>query len=153
MPQRNSLSSFSHVVACAIISIWLCVIEALAAETSLQKVRVGYVSPSTDNVLVPLAQKQGFFRKRGIESEIITLRGGVQMAQALLSDSLQFAQMAGSVLVRSVQSGADLVMIASYVDRISYFWSRDRRSIRLRTSRAKNRNRVHRRVGGHGSSV
>ena len=42
------------------------------------------------------------------------------MAQALLSDSLQFAQMAGSVLVRSVQSGADLVMIAGYVDRISY---------------------------------
>ena len=69
----------------------------------------------------PLAQKQGFFRKRGIETEIIALRGGVQMAQALLSDSLQFAQMAGSVLVRSVQSGADLVMIASYVDRISYF--------------------------------
>ena len=121
LPQRNLLSSFSLVVACAMISILLCVIEALAAETSLQKVRVGYVSPSTDNVLVPLAQKQGFFRKRGIESEIIALRGGVQMAQALLSDSLQFAQMAGSVLVRSVQSGADLVMIASYVDRISYF--------------------------------
>jgi len=59
------------------------------------------------------------------------------MAQALLSDSLQFAQMAGSVLVRSVQSGADLVMIAGYVDRISYIWSRGRRSIPSRNSWAK----------------
>ena len=104
----------------ALSSLSFTAVSASAAEVGLQKVRVGYVSPSTDNVLVPLAQNQGFFRKRGIETEIIALRGGVQMAQATLSDSLQFAQMGGSVLIRSVQSGADLVMIAGYVDRISY---------------------------------
>ena len=84
--------------------------ECNAAEKPLQKVRAGYVSPSTDNVLLPIAQKRGFLRHHGIEVEIIALRGGVQMAQALLSDSLQFAQMAGSVVVRSVLAGGDLVM-------------------------------------------
>ena len=82
--------------------------------------RAGYVSPSTDNVLLPIAQKRGFLAQHGIEVEIIALRGGVQMAQALLSDSLQFAQMAGSVVVRSVLAGGDLVMIAGFVNRISY---------------------------------
>ena len=82
--------------------------ECNAAEKPLQKVRAGYVSPSTDNVLLPIAQKRGFLRHHGIEVEIIALRGGVQMAQALLSDSLQFAQMAGSVVVRSVLAGGDL---------------------------------------------
>ena len=91
-----------------------------AAEKSLHKVRAGYASPSTDNVLLPIAQKRGFLTKQGIEVEIIALRGGVQMAQALLSDSLQFAQMAGSVVVRSVLAGGDLVMIAGFVNRISY---------------------------------
>jgi NitT/TauT family transport system substrate-binding protein len=86
----------------------------------LQKVRAGYVSPSTDNVLLPIAQKRGLLAQHGIEVEIIALRGGVQMAQALLSDSLQFAQMAGSVVVRSVLAGGDLVMIAGFVNRISY---------------------------------
>ena len=86
----------------------------------MQKVRAGYVSPSTDNVLLPIAQKRGFLAQHGIEVEIIALRGGVQMAQALLSDSLQFAQMAGSVVVRSVLAGGDLVMIAGFVNRISY---------------------------------
>ena len=94
--------------------------ECNAAEKPLQKVRAGYVSPSTDNVLRPIAQKRGFLRHHGIEVEIIALRGGVQMAQALLSDSLQFAQMAGSVVVRSVLAGGDLVMIAGFVNRISY---------------------------------
>src|SRR5205823_5595563 len=84
------------------------------------KVRAGYVSPSTDNVLLPIAQKRGFLNEQGIECEIIALRGGVQMAQALLSDSLQFGQMSGSVVVRSVLSGGDLVMIAGFVNRISY---------------------------------
>jgi len=86
----------------------------------LQRVRAGYVSPSTDNVLLPIAQKRGLLAQHGIEVEIIALRGGVQMAQALLSDSLQFAQMAGSVVVRSVLAGGDLVMIAGFVNRISY---------------------------------
>ena len=94
--------------------------ECVAAEKPLQKVRAGYVSPSTDNVLLPIAQKRGLLAQHGIEVEIIALRGGVQMAQALLSDSLQFAQMAGSVVVRSVLAGSDLVMVAGFVNRISY---------------------------------
>jgi NitT/TauT family transport system substrate-binding protein len=85
-----------------------------------RKLRAGYVSPSTDNVLLPIAQKRGLLAQHGIEIEIIALRGGVQMAQALLSDSLQFAQMAGSVVVRSVLAGGDLVMVAGFVNRISY---------------------------------
>jgi NitT/TauT family transport system substrate-binding protein len=85
------------------------------------KVRAGYVSPTTDNVLMSIAQKQGFLNKRGIDVEIIALRGGVQVAQALLSNSLQFAEMSGPLVVRSVLSGADLVMVASFVDRISYY--------------------------------
>ncbi len=71
-------------------------------------------------MLLPIAQKRGLLAQHGIEVEIIALRGGVQMAQALLSDSLQFAQMAGSVVVRSVLAGGDLVMIAGFVNRISY---------------------------------
>ena len=93
---------------------------AESGEKPLHKVRAGYVSPSTDNILLPIAQKRGFLQKHGIEVEIIALRGGVQMAQALLSDSLQFAQMAGSVVVRSHLAGGDLVMVAGFVNRISY---------------------------------
>jgi len=41
------------------------------------------------------------------------------MARPLHSDSLQFAQMFGSVVVRSVLSGGDLVIVG-FIDRISY---------------------------------
>jgi ABC-type nitrate/sulfonate/bicarbonate transport system substrate-binding protein len=104
----------------AAIVVMVCSPGARSAEKTVSRIRAGYASPSTDNVLLPIAQKRGYLQKQGIEVEIIALRGGVQMAQALLSDSLQFAQMAGSVVVRSVLSGGDLVMIAGFINRISY---------------------------------
>lgn len=117
----NSRRWFAWIVSAAFfLSSISAHLPAEGGEKPLHKVRAGYVSPSTDNILLPIAQKRGFLQKQGIEVEIIALRGGVQMAQALLSDSLQFAQMAGSVVARSVISGGDLVMIAGFVNRISY---------------------------------
>ncbi|MGH7835194.1 MAG: ABC transporter substrate-binding protein, partial [Candidatus Binatia bacterium] len=112
--------SLRFVAALALFVCFSAVRAAETAEKTLHRIRAGYASPTTDNVLLPIAQKQGFLGKQGIEVEIIALRGGVQMAQALLSDSLQFAVMAGSVVVRSVLSGADLVMVAGFVNRIAY---------------------------------
>jgi NitT/TauT family transport system substrate-binding protein len=118
---QNYCAAYARLVAAAVFVSLICAHHtAPAAEPALHKVRAGYASPSTDNVLLPIAQKRGLLQKQGIEVEIIALRGGVQMAQALLSNSLQFAQMAGSVVARSVLSGSDLVMIAGFVNRISY---------------------------------
>ena len=90
------------------------------AEKTLSKIRVGYVAPTADNVLVAVAQKKDFFKKHGVEVELIAIRGGVQATQAILSNSIQFAQMAGSVVVRAVLSGGDVVMIAGFINRINY---------------------------------
>ncbi len=93
---------------------------AEGAEKNVSKVRIGYVAPTTDNVLIPIAQREGYFSRRGIGVELISLRGGVQATQALLSDSIQSAEMAGSVAARAAVSGADLVMIAGFINRINY---------------------------------
>jgi ABC-type nitrate/sulfonate/bicarbonate transport system substrate-binding protein len=113
----------TRIEVCALLSFFYFIASGtvVAGAEKPFKVRAGYVSPTTDNVLMSIAQKQGFLSKRGIEVEIIALRGGVQVAQALLSNSLQFAEMSGPLVVRSVLSGADLVMVASFVDRISYY--------------------------------
>lgn len=95
--------------------------SADGAEKFFSNIRVGYVAPTTDNVLVAVAQKKDLFKKHGLEVELIAMRGGVQVTQALLGNSIQFAQMAGSVVVRAVLSGADLVMIAGFINRINYY--------------------------------
>jgi NitT/TauT family transport system substrate-binding protein len=93
---------------------------AEGAEKAFSRIRIGYVAPTTDNVLVQIAQTEGYFSRRGIRVELISLRGGVQALQALLSDSLQFAENGGSETARAVMSGADLVMIAGFINRINY---------------------------------
>lgn len=114
-PGRKWLLGFFFVSLCF---FWGSLAEG--AEKNVSKVRIGYVAPTTDNVLIPIAQREGYLSRRGVGIELISLRGGVQATQALLSDSIQCAEMAGSVAARAAVSGADLVMIAGFINRINY---------------------------------
>ncbi len=77
MNRRNSVGAGRNLLLLfAVISLPLTInFECGAAERPLQKVRAGYVSPSTDNVLLPITQRHGFLAQHGIEVEIIALRG------------------------------------------------------------------------------
>jgi len=67
--RRNSIGGGKNLVLLlGVLSLTLTANpECGGAEKPLQKVRAGYVSPSTDNVLLPIAQKRGLFAQHGIE--------------------------------------------------------------------------------------
>jgi len=86
--------------------IWHSVNSRRGNESAKSPRRLCYTQ---DRRLCALAHraKTRFFAKQRIEVEFIALRGGVQVAQAAVDDSLQFAQIAGSVVVRSDLSRGD----------------------------------------------
>ena len=53
------------------------------AQKELTKIKIGYAAPSVDNVLIAVADKEGFFEKYGLKAELIGMRGGVQVLQGL----------------------------------------------------------------------
>ncbi|MET0501702.1 MAG: ABC transporter substrate-binding protein [Candidatus Binatia bacterium] len=81
--------------------------------------RVGIPGLSAEFAPVWAANDRGLLKKYGFESEIIAMQGGTQLAQAVIGASIPIAVMGGAYLTAAVR-GADLVMIATHMDKFPY---------------------------------
>jgi len=90
------------------------------AQKELTRIKIGYAAPTVDNVLIAVADKEGFFDKFGLKAELIGMRGGVQVLQGLVGGSTDFGQGGGPESVQAIASGMDSVIIAGLIPRIHY---------------------------------
>ncbi len=99
------------------LQFYLAVILLLPASTSfaaLDKVRIGMGAFSPTNSAVWVAEERSFFKKHGVDAEVIFIGGGAtRSVNALLAGDIQFATAGGGAVITSVLRGADLVMIAA----------------------------------------
>jgi len=65
------------------------------------------------------ANDRGLLKKYGFETEVIAMQGGTQLAQAIIAGSIPIAVMGGAYLTAAVR-GADLIMIATHMDKLPY---------------------------------
>lgn len=79
------------------------------------KIKIGVANYNLSNLTVGVAQKKGFFKEEGIESEIIAMRTNVVIA-ALMSGDLDYSTLIGSIVGAAVR-GSPLKLIAVSVDR------------------------------------
>jgi NitT/TauT family transport system substrate-binding protein len=84
-----------------------------------EPLRVGIPGLSAEFAPVWAANDRGLLKKYGFESEIIAMQGGTQLAQAVIGASIPIAVMGGAYLTAAVR-GADLVMIATHMDKFPY---------------------------------
>jgi ABC-type nitrate/sulfonate/bicarbonate transport system substrate-binding protein len=82
------------------------------------KVRMGLSSVSGLHSAMWVAEQKGFFRKYGIDAEIIvTGQGGTAGIGALLANDIQMVSSAGDLLVAAALRGGDTVMVAGVVNK------------------------------------
>jgi NitT/TauT family transport system substrate-binding protein len=67
-----------------------------------------------------VTQDAGFFRKYGLDVELVFIASGATTAQALSSKDVVLAQMAGAGVLQSHLRGADLVLIAGLVNTLTF---------------------------------
>ena len=84
-----------------------------------EPLRVGIPGLSAEFAPVWAANDRGLLKKYGFESEVIAMQGGTQLAQAIIAGSIPIAVMGGAYLTAAVR-GADLVMIATHMDKFPY---------------------------------
>ncbi|MGE5301853.1 MAG: ABC transporter substrate-binding protein [Alphaproteobacteria bacterium] len=81
---------------------------------ALDKIRIGVAAFSPTNSALWIAEDRGFFKKQGIEVEVIYIGGGAARGvNALLANDIQFATAGGGAVIASSLRGADVVMIAA----------------------------------------
>ncbi len=62
----------------------------------------------------------GFFRKYGLDVELVLLKGGTKAVKAMIAGDVEVAQVGGAGVLRSRLKGADVVMIAGAVNTMPY---------------------------------
>ena len=100
------------------VATWLAVMirfSSLAVVCAQQRVRVAWAGSSMAPSPVWAAQDRGFFKRNGLDAEVVMVSSGVIALQALLAGEVEIIVVSGSSLVNSRLSGADTVMVATLV--------------------------------------
>ena len=74
-------------------------------------IRIGQSSLTDVQVASIVTARAGIFSKYGLSPELIALQGGPQTIQALVANSIQFADMPGTAVINSRVAGANAVAI------------------------------------------
>jgi len=104
----------------AAVLFYLAILNLSFVESAkAQALKVGFPSISVEFVPLFAAKDKGLFRKYGLDVDPIVMQGGTQVVQAVMGGSLDLAVMGGAFLGAAVK-GADLVMVATHMDRFPY---------------------------------
>jgi len=108
------------LAAISSVAFLTCASSALAADRPLQKINVAFSSISGNMAPLWVTQDMGFFRKHGLDVQLILIESGTTTAQALVAGDISFATLAGPAVIQSNLRGADTVMIAGIVNTLTF---------------------------------
>jgi NitT/TauT family transport system substrate-binding protein len=99
-------------------------LPSIAAETSaaqpLRKVVIGYSSISPASSPVWFAHEGGFFRKNGLDAQLIFIESGSRMVQTLISGDVVAAQVGGAPVIQSNLQGSGVLIIGGLLNTMDY---------------------------------
>jgi ABC-type nitrate/sulfonate/bicarbonate transport system substrate-binding protein len=105
------------IVCSTFIGIWNA-----AQAFGQNKLLLGYSSLSSNQTPIWVAKEEGFYKRVGIDADLILIEGSTRGAQALISGDLPMIGMAGQAIISSRARGADLVAVAGVVNRMNYIF-------------------------------
>lgn len=83
----------------------------------LDTVRVGLSALTPSNWSIWVAEEKGFFKKHGVDAQVIFIGGGsARGVNALVAREVQFMTIAGVGVIGASLRGVDLVMVASNIN-------------------------------------
>jgi NitT/TauT family transport system substrate-binding protein len=122
--QRQSLSDCSFfkmtlpwVLLAAICSALLLADASVSAQEA-RRLRAGYTSISGNMTPLWAAREGGYFKKYGIDIDLISMPSGNEGINALIAGELEFLAIAGSTTAAAAVGGADVVALATTIERL-----------------------------------
>src|SRR2546428_7533059 len=85
-----------------------------------EKIRISYSALSRSTAFLWIPRERGFFRKHGLDAEIILIESGTLPSQALASGEIGIADNAGAPAIISNASGSGETIIMGLVNSLEY---------------------------------
>src|SRR6266508_1352015 len=108
------------LAACSVFHVADICASQKSGEPPLQKIRIAYSSISGNMVPAWVAYEKGFFRKYGLDVQLVFIDGGSRVVQTLVSGDVTAAQMAGSAVIQSHLEGSGVKIIAGFLNTMTY---------------------------------
>ena len=83
------------------------------------KLRIGYGAPSVAMSVLWITKEGRLFEKNGLDVEVLYLESAL-VQRALIAGNIAFGEMTGSLMSAPKLQGADLVMVAGFLNKLLY---------------------------------
>ena len=87
--------------------------------SAADKLRIGYGAPSVAMSVLWITKEGRLFEKNGLDVEVLYLESAL-VQRALIAGNIAFGEMTGSLMSAPKLQGADLVMVASFLNHLLY---------------------------------
>gem|GEM_PF-126308 len=113
---RHKAPSFSNLPVIFFLALAFTFTgPALAAD----KLRIGYGAPSVAMSVLWITKEGKLFEKNNLEVEVLYLESAL-VQRALIAGNIDYGEMTGSLMAAPKLQGADLVMIAGFLNQLIY---------------------------------
>ncbi len=90
-----------------------------ATTSANDKLRIGYGAPSVAMAVLWIAKEGKLFEKNGLDVEVLYLESAL-VQRALIAGNIAYGEMTGSLMAAPRLQGADLVMVAGFLNQLLY---------------------------------
>ncbi|HVO95471.1 MAG TPA: ABC transporter substrate-binding protein [Terriglobales bacterium] len=109
-------TSSGRLSALIVIAAW-CLLSR-SALLAADRVRIGLSSFTPINAAIWIANDRGIFKKHGIDPEVVLIAGAAAGGvSSLIAGDVQFLTGGGGAVISAALNGADVVMVASIVNK------------------------------------
>jgi NitT/TauT family transport system substrate-binding protein len=104
-----------------LLAVALALVVAQEAKAEAQeRVRIAYSSTDTTNQPWTVAYEAGFFKKHGLDVELVYIGSTTVAVTAIMAQDIQVGNAAGSGIANAVVRGADLVSAGCVINVLAY---------------------------------
>lgn len=103
-----------------IATSFLCGVLSLNGASAQDKVRLAHSALEGSNAVWYVAQARGFYKKNGLDADLLFIPSTTTSVSSLVAGDVQVANASGGGVASAVVAGADLVMVACYLNSLPY---------------------------------
>src|SRR5918996_3572477 len=85
-----------------------------------EKIRLAHSALESSNAVWYLAQERGFYKKNGLDVDLLFIPSTTTSVSSLVAGDVHVANASGGGVASAVVAGADLVMVACYLNSLPY---------------------------------
>ena len=101
-------------------SVLFLIIFGRSTAAAQEKLKTSYASVGATNAIWNIAKERGFYKKHGLDVEVVYIGSTAVTAAAILGQDVPIAMAGGNGVVNAAINGADMVSVACFVNTLDF---------------------------------